>query len=67
MYRYVLGRDAMRKMKSSNILICGLGGLGVEIAKNIILGGVRSVTLHDTQNVTYDDLSAQVLNINYTS
>jgi ubiquitin-activating enzyme E1 len=57
----------MRKMKSSNILICGLGGLGVEIAKNIILGGVRSVTLHDTQNVTYDDLSAQVLNINYTS
>ena len=50
----------MRKMQSSNILICGLGGLGVEIAKNIILGGVKSVTLHDSSNVIYNDFSTQV-------
>ena len=29
--RYVLGHDAMKKMSNSNILILGLGGLGVEI------------------------------------
>ena len=51
----------MQKMKLSNILICGLGGLGVEIAKNIILGGVKSVTLHDTAKVSYNDLSTQVI------
>ena len=50
----------MRKMQSSNILICGLGGLGVEIAKNIILAGVKSVTLHDLRQVSFDDLSSQV-------
>lgn len=56
---YVLGIDAMRKMQNSDILISGLGGVGVEIAKNIILGGVKSVTLHDQANCTIKDLSSQ--------
>jgi len=56
-----LGHDAMFKMQNSNVLISGLGGLGVEIAKNIVLGGVKSVVLHDTQNTSYEDLSSQVI------
>lgn len=56
---YVLGADAMRKMQTADILISGLGGVGVEIAKNIILGGVKSVTLHDDRNCTTRDLSSQ--------
>lgn len=56
---YVLGHDAMRRMASSDVLISGLGGLGVEIAKNVILGGVKSVTLHDTKETTVRDLSTQ--------
>lgn len=44
---YVLGADAMRRMASSDILLSGLNGIGVEIAKNVILGGVKSLTLHD--------------------
>ena len=47
-------------MQSSNVFICGMGGLGVEIAKNIVLGGVKSVTIHDDTNVSYRDLSSQV-------
>lgn len=56
---YVLGHDAMRRMAKSDVLISGLGGLGVEIAKNVILGGVKSVTLHDEQLCTLQDLSSQ--------
>ena len=56
---YVLGVEAMKRMQQSNVLICGLGGLGVEVAKNVILTGVKSVTLHDTKNITLEDLSAQ--------
>lgn len=56
---YVLGHDAMRRMATSDVLISGLGGLGVEIAKNIILGGVKSVTLHDEISCTIKDLSTQ--------
>ena len=49
----------MKKMATSDILISGLGGLGVEIAKNIILGGVRSVTLHDVSTCQASDLASQ--------
>lgn len=56
---YVLGHEAMQRMQASNVLISGLGGLGVEIAKNVILGGVKSVTLHDTAVCSLADLSSQ--------
>ncbi|XP_046622814.1 ubiquitin-like modifier-activating enzyme 1 [Neodiprion virginianus] len=56
---YVLGHDAMRRMASSDVLISGLGGLGVEIAKNVILGGVKSVTLHDDTVCQITDLGSQ--------
>ncbi|KAK1134014.1 E1 ubiquitin-activating protein [Melipona bicolor] len=56
---YVLGHDAMRRMASSDVLISGLGGLGVEIAKNVILGGVKSVTLHDDALCQISDLGSQ--------
>nr|BAN21049.1 ubiquitin-activating enzyme E1 [Riptortus pedestris] len=56
---YVLGHEAMRRMASSDVLISGLGGLGVEVAKNVILGGVKSVTLHDESVCTIADLSSQ--------
>ncbi|KAL1635225.1 E1 ubiquitin-activating protein [Diplodia intermedia] len=56
---YVLGHEAMKRMGSSNILIVGLRGLGVEIAKNIALAGVKSLTLYDPKPATIQDLSAQ--------
>lgn len=56
---YVLGTEAMKKMSTSTILILGLKGLGVEIAKNVVLAGVKSVTLFDPQPVTLQDLSSQ--------
>jgi ubiquitin-activating enzyme E1 len=56
---YVLGHEAMRRMAASDVLISGINGLGVEIAKNVILSGVKSVTLHDQQKCTLTDLSSQ--------
>ncbi|KAL4226227.1 E1 ubiquitin-activating protein [Mactra antiquata] len=56
---YVLGHAAMRRMQSSNVLIAGMNGLGVEIAKNVVLGGVKSMTIQDTKNATWTDLSSQ--------
>ncbi len=37
----------------------GLNGLGCEIAKNVLLGGVKSMTIHDTKETTLWDLSSQ--------
>ncbi|PKX99404.1 ubiquitin-activating enzyme E1 [Aspergillus novofumigatus IBT 16806] len=56
---YVLGHEAMKRMGSSNVLVVGLKGLGVEIAKNIALAGVKSLTLYDPAPVVISDLSSQ--------
>lgn len=56
---YVLGHEAMKRMGSSNVLIVGLKGLGVEIAKNIALAGVKSLALFDPTPVAIADLSSQ--------
>ncbi|KAL1158599.1 hypothetical protein V6Z11_A08G235100 [Gossypium hirsutum] len=54
----VYGRETMRRLFASNILISGMQGLGAEIAKNLILAGVKSVTLHDEGVVEMWDLSS---------
>jgi len=56
---YVLGAEAMKRMQASSVLIVGLNGLGVEVAKNVVLGGVKSVTLHDDTPAQLSDLGAQ--------
>ncbi|KAL3303547.1 ubiquitin-activating enzyme e1 1 [Colletotrichum asianum] len=56
---YVLGHEAMKRMGASNVLIAGLKGLGVEIAKNIALAGVKSLTLYDPGLISLADLSSQ--------
>ncbi|XP_071935768.1 ubiquitin-activating enzyme E1 1-like isoform X2 [Coffea arabica] len=54
----VYGRETMRRLFASNVLVSGMQGLGAEIAKNLILAGVKSVTLHDEGSVDLWDLSS---------
>lgn len=45
-------------MRNSKILIAGINGLGAEISKNIILGGVKLVTFLDHRNVSELDFAS---------
>uniref|UniRef100_A0A8C4IK37 E1 ubiquitin-activating enzyme n=1 Tax=Dicentrarchus labrax TaxID=13489 RepID=A0A8C4IK37_DICLA len=56
---YVLGHDAMHRMGTASVLIAGMRGLGIEIAKNVILSGVKSVTIQDEGQTVWTDLSSQ--------
>ncbi|KAM9362971.1 ubiquitin-like modifier-activating enzyme 6 [Symphorus nematophorus] len=56
--RYVLGDTAMHQMAQSSVFLSGMGGLGIEIAKNIVLAGVKAVTLHDTKQCETWDLGS---------
>uniref|UniRef100_A0A9J8AY67 Ubiquitin-like modifier activating enzyme 7 n=1 Tax=Cyprinus carpio carpio TaxID=630221 RepID=A0A9J8AY67_CYPCA len=58
-YRYMIDHDAMRHMGRADVLIAGMRGLGMEIAKNVILAGVRSVTIQDEGVVEWRDLSSK--------
>jgi ubiquitin-activating enzyme E1 len=57
----VYGRETMRRLFASNVLVSGMQGLGAEIAKNLILAGVKSVTLHDERLVELWDLSGNFI------
>jgi ubiquitin-activating enzyme E1 len=56
---YVMGHSAVQKLTESKVLISGLGGIGVEVAKCIILSGINNVTLHDMSLTTEYDLTSQ--------
>jgi molybdopterin/thiamine biosynthesis adenylyltransferase len=53
----VLGAKAMHSMGASRVFLSGLGALGVEVAKNVVLGGVKSFTCHDNEVVRACDLN----------
>lgn len=52
---YVLGHDTMERLASSKVLIIGLSGLGLEIAKNIVLSGVNNIVFSDDEPVSNID------------
>eukprot|EP01031_Cornospumella_fuschlensis_P030743 gene30743-37145_t len=56
---YVMGHEAQKRMALSSVLIVGLDGLGVETSKNIVLAGVKSLSLLDDTPCSWIDLSSQ--------
>ena len=52
------GMDTMKKLIKLKVLILGLKGLGVEVAKNIILSGPKEVCIFDQKIVTINDLGS---------
>ncbi len=48
-------------LKKSTVLIAGVGGLGVEIAKNLAMVGVGHLILVDMDTIEYSNLNRQIL------
>ncbi|KAF2823981.1 hypothetical protein CC86DRAFT_384494 [Ophiobolus disseminans] len=53
------GVQAQEKMRNANILLVSIKALANEIAKNLVLAGIGSVTLADHEVVSEEDLGAQ--------
>ncbi|KAI5864649.1 hypothetical protein GGS23DRAFT_561222 [Durotheca rogersii] len=53
------GMEAQQKIQSANILLVTMRALANEIAKNLVLAGIGSLTVIDDQPVTEADLGAQ--------
>jgi len=52
-----MGIDSVAKQAKANVFLSGLGPLGVEKKKNIVLCGVKKFTIHDSKKTTFKDLS----------
>ncbi|RXM30737.1 SUMO-activating enzyme subunit 1 [Acipenser ruthenus] len=55
------GLDAQKRLRASRVLLVGMKGLGAEVAKNLILSGVKGITMLDHEQVTEDSVRAQFL------
>lgn len=53
------GMQAQQKIQAANILLISMKALANEIAKNLVLAGIGSLTIVDDQTVTEADLGAQ--------
>ena len=52
------GLDAMNEILDYKILIIGLRGLGIEIAKNLILAGPKEIYISDKNICKVNDLGS---------
>ncbi|XP_065343159.1 SUMO-activating enzyme subunit 1 [Cloeon dipterum] len=53
------GLDSQKRLRAARVLVVGARGLGAEVAKNLILSGVKALTLMDHEPVNPDDLESQ--------
>ena len=52
---YAIGKDTMQSLISSRVLLVGLNPLGTEIAKNLVLSGIGTLTFADNATITEND------------
>ncbi|XP_043475996.1 SUMO-activating enzyme subunit 1 [Leptopilina heterotoma] len=55
------GLESQKRLRAAKILLIGLNGFGAEVAKNIILAGVKSITFLDHRSVSQIDKCSQFL------
>uniref|UniRef100_G3MLR2 THIF-type NAD/FAD binding fold domain-containing protein n=1 Tax=Amblyomma maculatum TaxID=34609 RepID=G3MLR2_AMBMU len=55
------GLESQKRLRAVRVLLAGLNGLGAEVAKNLVLAGIKSITLLDHKNVTAEDFSSQFM------
>jgi len=52
------GAQAQERIRNAHILLVSLRALGTEIAKNLTLAGISSLTIVDDESVTEEDLGS---------
>ncbi|KAK5211795.1 E1 ubiquitin-activating protein aos1 [Exophiala xenobiotica] len=53
------GMQVQEKLRQANLLLIGIRGLGAEIAKNLVLAGIGTLTILDHEMVAEEDLGTQ--------
>jgi len=56
-----IGEEGQRKLKSSHVIIAGIGGLGCTTATCLTAAGVGHITIIDSDSVELSDLNRQIL------
>jgi len=55
------GLDAQKRLRAAKICLIGMRGLGCEVAKNLVLAGIKSMKIVDAAAVSTEDATSQFL------
>lgn len=62
----IFGVDGLDKLRNSNVLLLGVGGVGSYIAEGLIRGGVGKLTIVDNDDVALTNLNRQIIALHST-
>src|ERR1035437_6559181 len=62
----ILGAEGLRKLKSANVLIVGLGGVGAYAAEMICRAGVGAMTIVDGDTINASNRNRQLIALQST-
>ncbi len=62
----LLGKENVEKLRSANVLICGLGGVGAVAAEMLCRAGIGKMTIVDNDTIHQTNLNRQILALNST-
>jgi len=53
---FALGKEAMEKLSEFKVLVTGMSPLGTQVARLLVVSGVKTVAVHDDSRVSADDI-----------
>lgn len=64
--RFLLGQDAMLKLKNAHVAVFGLGGVGGYVVEALARSGIGTLTLVDHDTISPTNINRQILATNTT-
>ena len=64
--QFLLGSNAMEKLKNARVAVFGLGGVGGYVAEALARTGVGSMTIVDKDTVSESNINRQIIALHST-
>ena len=62
----MLGKEGLERLKSANVLIIGVGGVGAYAAEMLVRAGIGRVTIADSDSVSESNINRQLIALHST-
>lgn len=57
----LIGEDNLNKIKSKNILVLGVGGVGGYAIETLVRSGIQNITIVDYDKIDYSNINRQII------
>ena len=62
----LIGKDNLEKIKSKNVIIFGVGGVGSFVVEGLVRAGVQNITIVDCDVVSITNINRQIIALHST-